>query len=1017
MRVLRMSLFVAATAIIAAACGDKVVLPTTTTTTPTAKINGVLVAPNAATISVNQSVQLTAVVDADAGVTATVAWSTSASGAATVSPAGLVLGVAASPGVAICATASAAGVASKENCATIVVQPATLITPAIIQIASITTQVGGLNFPVPVPPATVAGQINVSVNVSPGTERMDSVVVFVNNIPAAKQIFTSGQAAALRSAANDAAANQALQSTLVFSINTAAYATAGCATQIAPCGTVTFPNGPATISVVGYGHQGATAATNTVSQGVSLLFGNADGWLVTQTVSGATTPGTVFSAAGFGFQTGSITMAAVPVAYSGLAINTTVLPVAQFGTVACDLQSLGVLARAQPMTAPVAPSLAFTAAWTKTSSTKAGKVTDVNSYEYNAACPSNAGGGEGAAVVASTYANGGTGPVGTVFGSVVPVVRLDNRAPGAPTLMQNPNGRQNGWINAAVGMTGSNTGTAATANNWVVNGAADAGVGGYLRMVRIGAPGAGNIVDPVELLAGSNTPTLPAPSLTNLVYCGVFSATDALGNESALPVAGTVCTAPVVVSNTALAAQDMLFGVDIAPPTISLGTTGLALGKAGKAGTGSTGANVGGEFQVAVSDTGIVGNSGMQATSPVIGTVTVRSAAAGLTPAQQCVVGTLVPAVTGVCTASSTGFAAPGFPLVNTATVAAQTIIGYYTFTAQSVDAAGNVSTTVVSQVRSYNPAANIPALTGSLFSTPLTGPTATFTATGSSGNTTVNGPTTFFDLWKVSYNLAYAGGLAGPLVYAPTTIQTYNTVPFVNSSVPVTIAITGFVRQVENQTSACNAALAVGGTFKPNQIQETLLDQVSNSSGPVNTPIAAASVAAGVSYLAVAPATQQPFSFILSNGLKEQPTVGGCPQGNPAPTAVAVGVGGTSVDPTSVTLNADVFGPTATFNPPFAQVNFYVLVAGNMELIGSTASFSTTDDGSAQGRKHRYSLVWTPGVTSPILAAALPAGISSALCAAPAGTNLQLYAVGVSAAGDALVSPLNANICSTNAP
>ncbi len=1016
MRVLRMSLFVAATAIVAAACGDKVNVlgpgsGTTTTTTP-AKINSVIVAPAAATITVGQQVQLTAAVNADAGITPTVTWSTTSSASATVSQTGLVAGIASSPGVAICAAASAAGVATVTNCATIVVSPASLVTPAVIQIASITTQAGGLNFPVPIPPAAVAGQINVSVNVNPGTERMDSVVVFVNNIPAAKQTFTSGQAAALRFAA-DAAAAQALQSTLVFPINTAAYATAGCATQIAPCGTVTFPNGAATISVVGYGHQGATAATNTVSQGVALLFGNADGWLVTQTVSGATTPGTVFSAGGFGFQTGAIAMTAVPVLYNGVAINTTVLPIAQFGTAACDLS--GAAARAQPMTAPVAPSLAFTAAWTKTSSTKAGKVTDVNSYEYSAACGSNAGGGEGSAVVASTYANNATGPVGFVLGSTIPVVRLDNRAPGAPTLVQNPNGRQNGWINAGVGMTGSNTGTAATANNWVVNGAADAGVGGYVRMVRIGAPGAGNIVDPVELLAGSSTPTLPAPSLTNLVYCGVFSATDALGNESALPAAGTVCTAPVVPSNTALAAQHMLFGVDIAPPTIALGTTGLAAGKAGKAGTGSTGANVGGEFQVAVSDTGTVGNSGMQATSPVIGTVTVRSAAASLTAAQLCVVGTVA---SGVCTASSTGFAAPGFPLVNTATVAAQTIIGYYTFTAQSVDAAGNVSTTVVSQVRSYNPAANIPALTASLYSTPLNGPTATFTATGSSGNTTVNGPTTFFDLWKVSYNLTYPlAGFAGPLVYPSTTLQTFNTAPFVNSNVPVTIAITGFIRQVEAQTSACNAALTTGGAVKPTGLNETLLDQVSNASPVVNTPIAGGSVAAGVSYLVVAPATQQPFSFILSNGLKEQPTAGGCPQGNPAPTAVAVGVGGTSADPTSVTLNADVFGPTATFNPPFAQVNFYVFVGGNMELIGSTTSFSTTDDGSAQGRKHRYSLVWTPGVTSPILAAALPAGISSALCAAPAGTNLQLYAVGVSAAGDALVSPLNANICSTNAP
>src|SRR5579871_5727227 len=72
MRVLRSSLFVAATAIIAAACGDKVTVPAATTAAP--RINSVLVAPSSATISSGQAVTLSAAVNADAGLTTSVAW-------------------------------------------------------------------------------------------------------------------------------------------------------------------------------------------------------------------------------------------------------------------------------------------------------------------------------------------------------------------------------------------------------------------------------------------------------------------------------------------------------------------------------------------------------------------------------------------------------------------------------------------------------------------------------------------------------------------------------------------------------------------------------------------------------------------------------------------------------------------------------------------------------------------------------------------------------------------------------
>jgi len=303
MRVLRSSLFVAATAIIAAACGDKVTIPPATTVA--GKIESVQVAPSTATISVGQTVQLSAAVNADAGITATVAWTTGAASIATVSSSGMVLAVAAGT-VGICATASASGVASVTNCASILVNPATQVVPAVLQIASVTVA-GNLNAPVATPPGVMGGQVNVSVNLNPGTEKMDSVVVKLNGINAATQSFTSAQAAALR-AATGSGSDQALQSTLVFAVNTAAYTAA--------TGAVTFPNTPpggsATFTVYGYGHQGASAATNTVTSQAYNLF-NADAWIVAQTIG---TTKVINDAAGFAHTTGSITVSAIPVLYS-----------------------------------------------------------------------------------------------------------------------------------------------------------------------------------------------------------------------------------------------------------------------------------------------------------------------------------------------------------------------------------------------------------------------------------------------------------------------------------------------------------------------------------------------------------------------------------------------------------------------------------------------------------------------------------------------------------------------------
>jgi len=522
--------------------------------------------------------------------------------------------------------------------------------------------------------------------------------------------------------------------------------------------------------------------------------------------------------------------------------------------------------------------------------------------------------------------------------------------------MANPNLRQNGWLNATVGLNGSNT--SATDNDWLVNGTADAGVGGYTRMQRIAA-NTGGLVDAALAATASATATLPAPSLNNNDWCSVISATDALGNESALPAAGTVCTSPPpVASSTPVAAQHLSFGVDIAPPTIAF-SGGLASNARLNAAT------VAAEFQVTVSDTGTTGNSGMLSGSAVRGTVQIRNVA-NQSP-QICFAGAVV---SGVCTPVSVN-AAPPFPLVPTTTVAAATTTGYFTYVAFSQDAAGNQSGTVTRVIAHDDGgiAGNIPALTTALFNVPLSGSTVVFNANSSDN----------FDLWDVNYTMTYAGGLAGPIAYPAVILNTFNAATLVYSNVPAGITVTGFMRQVENVTG--NAPVTVGGQFKPTALTGIARDQANNPSAAAVTAIPAASVTTGVSYLAAAaPQLINSWAITLPS----------------AATNVSTGATTPAANPLNVTYTMVAAGPTATFSPPFTSVNMFVVSGGNLVQIGTATFAGTTDDGSAQGRRHSWTFTWTPGTAF--------------------GTAVQtVYAIGVNANGDALVSPANANVTTTN--
>jgi hypothetical protein len=371
------------------------------------------------------------------------------------------------------------------------------------------------------------------------------------------------------------------------------------------------------------------------------------------------------------------------------------------------------------------------------------------------------------------------------------------------------------------------------------------------------------------------------------------------------------------------------------------------------------GATVGAQFQVTVSDAGATGVSGMLGGAPVIGTVQIFNAAG-----TACFVGT-----TASCVAAGTGASfTAAFPLVATNTVAASTTDGYYTGTFIAQDAAGNQSASITRSIV-HEVGGNPASMTNALFNVPLSGSQATFNALASDN----------LDIRDVQYNLTYGGSGLAAILYPRQSVNVTPPVPAAlqNSNVSVGTTINGFMRQIEPVTG--NGPVTVGGAFKPSNLQGIIRDQV-QASGAVNTGILAGSVTTGTSYLA-APAAQLVRSWAITN----------------TATSVSDNAGpGAPVNPLSVTLVADAFGATSTFNAPFTRVDFYAVFGGFMVQIGTGTPDITFDDGQPFGRRQRWTFAWTPGTS---------VGLGA----------ITLFAIGVNANGDALVSPSNALITITN--
>ncbi|MBA4072999.1 MAG: hypothetical protein C0497_14365 [Gemmatimonas sp.] len=868
----RKTILVAGAALLAA-CGDQVRVTEYPPTPPVAKVNFVEVTPATATLTVNQSMPFTAAVNADAGLATTVTWSASAG---TITTAGVFTAPAtANPGIAVCATSTVD--TGKKGCATVVVSPVTPTIPATVSIEKI-TGAGGLG--IPVNPAAVAGQIDVTLNINPGNQTISKVELLVGGAVAGSQTFTAAGSAALRYEAEKAIAAQTTFPQVVFSVNTAAFN--------ATTGAPTYLNGTQAVQAKVYTTTSGSTSAASASVSQNLTFANANAFASTTTVGGTTAAEN--NGAGYRFNKGDVSVSIIPVSYTGVALASATV---NFGAAACD--NSGTAQRSKALTAPATGAFAWTASWANSGAAAAGNLTN---YEFNeVVCAGSLATGERVSIQAAQDASGNPFTTTALPLNVGTGFRMDNRAPNAAAAFTaantvlNPNGRALSWLNDAAAFTtvtaAGNDGMIAAA---VLDGAA--GVGGIGTVTY--AAKVGTTLATATAAADITNPTTLAASATNATYCLVQYAQDKLGNRTPNPAA---CL--------------QTFGVDRAAPTIAY-AAGITANSRFNAAPAL-------EFNVTVSDTGLVGNSGMLPAVPAKGNVIFRGN--GNTATQACFVGAIV---SSVCTQVGLAGAAPVYGTTTMAATPGNTVAteGYYTFAATAFDAAGN-SATLASRTTLVD--ATAPGVGAA--SAPLT------VAAGWTASAFLNEN---LDLQSQWFSGAYAGAPAplAPAVLgqAQTALNGYNAATFINTNYAVS--------QVINLPFAIQANAAAGLT--------ALSGVSANAMNQANT----VTTGAGTLPTFTAPTA-------IATGGATGMTGFTVPAFGAGITGVSSGLStaATAARPASIALTTTTTGPTGVFNNPFARVDFYGLnVAGTeWRLLGSTTASALTDIGAV--RTFTYSL------------------------------------------------------------
>jgi hypothetical protein len=389
---------------------------------------------------------------------------------------------------------------------------------ASVSIASVTQ--GGL----PVNLANVFGQIEVTVNINPGFQTLDSVRVRLGGTSAAAQSFT---------------VSGAPTAPVTLSINTAAYTV----NVAAGTSTVRFPNG-ATVVVAELFPRGSAAPTG--SNTIPITLNNADAFHGVWTLPGGANVAT--SAGGIVWHGGpgsSFTLQAIPVLYSGLTISQVSLAL-ESATNPFPLICGGAVVDA---TLPF--SVTFGCAG----------VTDSVSLR----------------VTASLYSNGNPGPTATTR-IVAPPQLPPLWANNASLVLTGTNIAARIDVAAPTGVAFS---VAAAPNNWVNAGEVFSDNVGRVMLTRGTDAGVGLAAASTDVFEYWDLPSVttvafnPAAhgipedpvDFTNAAYSARVRIKDLLGNEAITNLGPTVSCGSLGNSPTGTN-NACTFGVDVTPPTV-----------------------------------------------------------------------------------------------------------------------------------------------------------------------------------------------------------------------------------------------------------------------------------------------------------------------------------------------------------------------------------------------------------------------------------------------------------------
>jgi hypothetical protein len=553
-------------------------------------------------------------------------------------------------------------------------------------------------------------------------------------------------------------------------------------------------------------------------------------------------------------------------------------------------------------------------------------------------------------VVVGSVAGGGAGPSGNVLG----FVRIDNQNPEIPTtfaLNQNVAtavaGQTGTFINASFSFDSAGI-IRYTAGDDGDNGGVDDVRAEFFAGTAASCTTATNVACTgfTRIRSGADL----APSIANTTYRLQARVIDRLGNFRTVDL------------QDPSGANRLNFGIDITAPTLAFGGTNAG-GSTGTFTAGTTGGQI---FDV-------LGSDDASGVDPLAGyRVSLTRLRTNPDTATGAVVRECLNPNTNVVLTNTSGFGTintANCPAIATdGTLATPSTNGYYTYSAFAFDAAGNRSAgTLTQRVLVDSKAPNfvggiaIPALiTG--------GSTVAFSASAQDN----------LDLIFGRADLLYGNGgpIPGGVTFRLDSTAIGTTADEVlTTTATVTRTINNFVRQIEF-VDATNALVA-GTAVQPTSIALSVVDGA-GSAATLSQALPATNIQAGVSYF-TAPAANRIATFSIINAATNVDLSG---------DATAA-----SGDSNTVTLRAQVTGPSGSLNIPFTRVEFYYAVAPNVYRLLGTATSSAVQEPGGGVRTITYSFVFNPD--APQFAAGAT----------------DIIALGVNANGDALATRANTNI------